>query len=433
MKPNPRRYWRFSVALGTGLTLSGLLPGFAVSAEPPPAQTAPAEVRMFTLADCLAFAHDHQPSIHAAAASLTAASTQLHALESLHAVPLVPGSRELPIRRQQATLGVCIAQAGLSQVEHDVDYAVTRTYLAVLYARAQLTVTQELVNRLEKYQLVGAAVKDPEARIKQRAAASQVVIYYQLARSRHEEAKNGVARALAALREAMGAGCDCNFDVPSENWFRVNGEPPFAQLQVCKDDIVGLALARRGEIEQTETLVNVHRLEVDAQGVNCLPTVRTFAAGADIHARPVPPAIEDANLYRPGALAPEMPTILVGSKCERQERAQNFADRAAAVAQKTHNLIALEAEEAYWRWAEGKGRIRETFQAAAAALVLQDPKVEQGLELEPVETIRNLVFAAQGRAAYNEALYQYLLALASLERVTAGGFCAGLSGGSNTH
>ena len=37
------------------------------------------------------------------------------------------------------------------------------------------------------------------------------------------------------------------------------------------------------------------------------------------------------------------------------------------------------------------------------------------------------VLASQARAQYNEFLYREILALADLERVTAGGFCAGLT------
>ena len=39
-----------------------------------------------------------------------------------------------------------------------------------------------------------------------------------------------------------------------------------------------------------------------------------------------------------------------------------------------------------------------------------------------------LVLAAQADSDYIEAAYQYILALAALERITAGGFCAGLTG-----
>ena len=105
------------------------------------------------------------------------------------------------------------------------------------YARAQLAVTQELVSRLEKYSsAVEAVVEDKEARIKERASAGQIVLYFRLARSRNEEAKNGVGRALAALREAMGAGPDCCFEVPNEDWFRVQpkGQPPnFGRVQIA--------------------------------------------------------------------------------------------------------------------------------------------------------------------------------------------------------
>ena len=35
--------------------------------------------------------------------------------------------------------------------------------------------------------------------------------------------------------------------------------------------------------------------------------------------------------------------------------------------------------------------------------------------------------AAQARSTHNEAAYQYILALAALERITAGGFVSGLT------
>jgi len=152
--------------------------------------------------------------------------------------------------------------------------------------------------------------------------------------------------------------------------------------------------------------------------------VRTFAAGSDIHARQVPPAFDDSfTTYRPGALAPEMPSVLVGKKCDRQERARLFADRAVAVADKARNLIALEAEEVFWRWAETRKRAAETYDSARAGLSLQGLKVE-----DRAEQVQNWVLAAQGQGNYNEALYQHLITLAALERVTAGGFCAGLGG-----
>lgn len=439
MSLKQRSRWRYSVGLGAGLLLSSWAPGVGVAAEPAPAPqpgpaaVAPAPLHVVTLDECLQYAYDHQPNLAAARASLASAETSFKALSSMHASPLVPGGRELPIRRQQASLGVCIAQAALVQAEYDAAYAVRRTYLAAQYANAQLAVTQDLITRLKKYNdAVEAVLDDKEARVKDRSAAGRIAIYYRLARSKNEEAKAGVERARAALREAMGAGPEVCFQISGEDWFRVTakGQPAWIGVDVCKGDIVSLALARRGEVGQTTNLSDVHRLEVDAQGKTCLiPTVRTFAAGSDIHSRPVPTGFDDGSaIYRPGALAPEMPTLLVGPKCDRQERAQNLTDRAGAVADKTSNLIALEAEDAYWRWSESRAKTADAYKAAEAALVLLDPELEKAFDTKE-DAVKNLVFAAQGRATYNEALYQYLVSLATLERVTAGGFTSGLGSG----
>jgi outer membrane protein TolC len=45
------------------------------------------------------------------------------------------------------------------------------------------------------------------------------------------------------------------------------------------------------------------------------------------------------------------------------------------------------------------------------------------------ELIRAQTLAVQAQAAYNEALYNHALALAALERITAGGFVPGFRHG----
>ena len=133
--------------------------------------------------------------------------------------------------------------------------------------------------------------------------------------------------------------------------------------------------------------------------------------------------------YRPGALAPEMPTTLVGRRGDRMERARNFGDRADAVVDKTRNLITLEATDAYLRWEETSRKVAATRRSATAGTRLanhtrEDFRADQKVKIEDVLT--NEVLAGQARSSANEALYQYLLSLAALQRVTAGGFHAGL-------
>ena len=80
-----------------------------------------------------------------------------------------------------------------------------------------------------------------------------------------------------------------------------------------RDEIVALALARRGEMVQVVTAAEVTDLEVAAQDKSFMPRVTTFAFGADIHAHPVPQGISN-NEYRPGATGLEMPPSLAGPR-----------------------------------------------------------------------------------------------------------------------
>ena len=74
--------------------------------------------------------------------------------------------------------------------------------------------------------------------------------------------------------------------------------------------------------------------EISAQEAVRLPNARTFAANSDIHAQPVPPGSFDEN-YSPGAVPPEMPTTISGSRADRMEQAHAYRTRAEAVLAKT--------------------------------------------------------------------------------------------------
>ena len=78
---------------------------------------------------------------------------------------------------------------------------------------------------------------------------------------------------------------------------------------------------RCGEMVQASVFAQVVCLEVEAQGTSVMQKMQTFAAGTDIHARQVPQGVHNTE-YRPGAVAPEMPTLLVGSKPERMQHAR---------------------------------------------------------------------------------------------------------------
>src|SRR5262249_36118080 len=149
-----------------------------------------------------------------------------------------------------------------------------------------------------------------------------------------------------------------------------------------------------------------------------------------VHERQVPQGVRN-NDYRPGAVPPAMPTMLVGSRAERVKQAQTLALRAEGVVEATRSLIALEAEDAFLRWEEASRQARESRQAADAGAKLADALSKDfisGLRVRVEEVVSARVLAAQARASFNEFRYREILALADLERVTAGAFCAGLVG-----
>jgi hypothetical protein len=127
-----------------------------------------------------------------------------------------------------------------------------------------------------------------------------------------------------------------------------------------------------------------------------------------------------------------MPVVITGSQRERVEQARLYATRAAAMAQKTRNLIALEAEQACLRWVESSRRLEKAEKAAEQAFKLYR-EVRQAFDPRRDRiTVKRLVetgfIQTQLAAQRNEARYQVLLALIAVERVTAAGVCVPLDG-----
>lgn len=425
------RWWRKPVCVLGGAALWFALPLAQASAQEqlpapkePPAEVKGLSIKTVTLPEALRLAMENQPNLAAARASLAAAATSKNCLDKLHVPPLFPGSKELPVRRKQACLGVAIAQANLTQIEFETAYAVTRTYYTAVYARAQQRVADDVVASLRFYQeRVSDAVKKGESREFTTNTVDKITVYLRLAEVKQVEAAQGVDRAQAALREAIGIGPYCCIKVADEKLAA-------PEVSLCCEEVVHQALSRRAEIVQANTALEVYNLEIDAQAANCLPGVtRTFAAGSDIHAKVIPPPIINGE-YRPGALLPEMPVSFAGKRCCRVERAKDFVGRATAVADKTRNLITLEAEDAYFKWLEFGQKVTQSRDGAIAGDRLakntrEDFRAEQKVKIDDVLT--NEVTAAQARSTHNEAVYNYILTLAGLERITAGGFQSGLT------
>jgi outer membrane protein TolC len=405
-----RAYISFFVVLGVATP--------AAHAEAPERFAAPAASEL-TLHDCLNLAFAQQPTLAAAQASLDAAEIGQGALKKMILARLI--ARDLPIRRQQASLGVTIASAGLLQAEWETRYAVTRNYYSFVYARQQERVVKSV---LEKLDVARDKAKffvdkgDPKTKVTQ-IDVDTLTVNIDFYKARQAEASVGIERALAALREAIGLSHDYPLAVVEQDL------PPLEEVP-GREELIELALSRRGEMMQASAAREVTALEVDAQGKSFMPTMKTFGAASDVHARPIPQGVANTE-YRPGAIGIEMPPFMVGRRRDRQDRVRAYEARASSVVEKTEILIALEADAAYLKWKEAALRVKALQKTTALAKKIGDNVNKRFIDTGNVpgdELIRARTLEDQAQAAYNEALYLHALALATLERVTAGGYLA---------
>lgn len=410
--------WRRHLFLGAALVVSGVTP--LVMADPPAAVAPPAPVPKFTLDECLAIGRAQQPSLQAAHASLAAAQAAQRGLNEIRFGAVL--SRELPVRRQQAALGVQAAAANLAQAERDVDCSVARMFYSVIYAREQQKLAESIVTRLKAVVANGETLLGKEGAPADLTVLSieKAKIFSAMAQSRADEAARGLGRATAGLREAMGVGQDLTFHV-------AEAKLPEPLAGVSKEQIISLAVSLRGEISQAESAACITNLEIAAQSKSLLVKRPTSAAGGDMHAKPIPTG-SFGDDYKPGAIGIDFPTLFVGPRSTRVQRASELAVRAGAVAEKARNLVALEAEDAYLKWEEAFSKIGKLRKAVAEADAIAR-KANSALESGILQSYRDVlelqVMAAQLQAQLNEALYHHAVALTELERVTAGGYPAG--------
>ena len=389
---------------------------------PAQSSSSPLPERPLRLVDCLAISEERQPSLLVARARLAASQSKLAALESLDG-PVVRLRHDLPIRRQQARLGIDAATADLARLETENRYVVTRAYLSVLYARAQRSVLDNLIDDL-KYlrERVRASVEKKDRPEWTVATVNLITLYLRRSEARRAEADRGIALSLAAVREALGVEPTVCLDIADE-------PIPQPTVQVCRTDILAAAVARRGEVIEAGLASEAAVLEIDVQAAKCRRRpVNTFAAAADLHANHVPQPIYGEE-FRPGGIPLAMPNVLSGPRAGRVETAQNFSAQAAAVAQKTRNLAILEAEEAYYLWEEWSQKTVLLREADTIATRLGRELHEQfrGSLKGLIETlVPESLLAAQTRTDYNEALFRRAIALAALERVSGGAFHSGL-------
>jgi outer membrane protein TolC len=424
------RTWVLAPVVGAVLLclVACLLAADEPAAPPPGAAPGSASpVQVFDLAECRRIALEKQPTLAAYRASLANAQARSQAVNDL----LVPDALkpDLPIRRKQAAMAIRIAQANLDQAEWNFQADVTRLYLTAVYSREQQRVADEALadkdhpRSLYYLQDLAATIVKTNARPDVKEWNVQHIgVLVDVVRGRREEAVQGYERALAALREAMGAEPCCCFALVDERLPESPSVPDCEQVQA-------LAAARRGELAQAIIAGDIVALEVQAQGASHHPQENTFAASSDIHANLIPPGVRDGE-YRPAGLGIEMPTTLAGPRAGRIEQASALHARAVAVVDKVHNLVVLDARDAYLRWKEAAQQAERYEAAARQARRVADrvrtdflPADKTGSRPNFDDLTNAALEATHLRVQANQARHQALLALSSLERATAGGFC----------
>lgn len=384
---------------------------------PPDEQT---PLPKLNIGECLRIALEKQPKLIGMQASLRSAQASLAGQQRPSFLVQFTGDHKY--RLQQAQRGVCAAEAELNQTVHDVTHAVALTYYSVVYAREQRKVARDAVEFVDFYrEQVEKILNDKKGGSKD---INQITLNRLVARLAEGQlllvrAEAGFERAKAGLREAMGVEPTFLFDPADEVL------PDFGKFEIKKEDVIGYARTHRGEVKMAELAVEVTRLEAYAQwAIRIRYRAETFAAGGDIHSRPLPYGNKDGE-YRPSALGPEMPTSLFGQRKERTQRAWELAFRSQAVLDNTRNLVTLEAEDAYVEYASaGQGmviakRLSDAGNKSKSILEAADgPKVSSATSLQ--QMLEAQEEAAKGRAAYNEAVYKRIAALANIERITAG-------------
>ncbi len=377
-----------------------------------------------TLGECIAIALERQPSLKAVKHSTEATEAGYKALTNFGTVGTII-SPDLEIRKQQAKRGLMATSAEYQKLHNEVVQDVTRLYYTAVYARQQRQLAENVVIRMEFLVEVGRKIlEDPKLDPKTLEGFNTIKLRMMEnglleAKKLYSTAAIGRQKALAGLREVMGVD-DRTFA------FRIKDDslPVMKQnVPLTKDRVVELALERRPELVLAAAGVDAFRLEVYAQGrIPFKRVVPTLASGADIHAKEIPHAVRTPTDYRPGGILPEMPTQLVGSKYDRVCRAMAFAQRAEAVYEKARNLILVEAEGTFFDFELASEKLTLSKQQFDLSKDLQQrARDAQDTTRAKDQLLQAEVVAAKAQSEYVQAVHDYLLALAALERVTAGG------------
>jgi outer membrane protein TolC len=413
--------------IGTSLVALSVTGGsLAQEKAPPPAavKVSAPSVQNFTLDEAINYALENQPTIHAAHASLNSSRIAKSVTDN-PLVGFMPGGN---LRRSQASMGLSAASANVQQVEMEIKNAVNRTYLGVIYARAQLLVAQNAVETLKAtHKVADQLVKSGDSKKVTQDDVDKLSIFVMLAESRIGEAQVGMDRAKAALREAMGLSHDAKFDIDqgsltrfydiAQEYTRTN------KVRLVCEKATDMATTYRPELAQASLFSDIVCLEAQAQSraICHFGYVKTFAASSDIHSKILPSQVINGE-YKPGPVGPEMPTFLVGNANQRGDRARALFDRSIAVSDKARGLVALEAEEGCARLNRAADQI-ELLKSAGQksdALYKKAEKNYRQDQLATADLLQAYVLDATNKSSLNEAYYQFGMTLAYLQRATAG-------------
>lgn len=371
-----------------------------------------------TVGECLAIGQERQPTIQAATASLAAAERGYVALLGLRPIAELL-SPDLPVRKQQSQRGLAAACAEVVKVRQENTYDICRLYFTYIYATQQEQTAADIVEQLESFydiakKFLELPVPDPKVKVNEFSLGDIDAVIAEV-RELREEASTGRKKAYFALKEAMAAPAGFEF-VPADR------ELPLMGGTVDQDTVVNFALTRRAELVQAAVLVDVTRLEVCAQSkLTRRIRANTFASGSDLHSRAIPVAVRNGE-YRPGAIAPEMPTEIVGSVADRVDRMTQHARVHEAAYAKVVGLVQLESINAFLNWEQAVRRVKDSREAHERAQALvEKARTAAQTKLEPDLLVRTESLASKAQARYVKAVHDQILALIALEKVTAGG------------
>jgi hypothetical protein len=376
-----------------------------------------------------------QPAIVAARTNLCIAQAKVESLAKIGGIANLV-RKDLEVRREQAQQGLIAAQAQLSVAAWEALYGVTRNYWSATFAQEQLNLAEQALDP-EKVgslrwlrKLINEIYQEAGRKDLREWSVTNIDVLIEAVQARKIEAEIGMKRATAAMREAMGVGCDYPIHIPTD------AQLPWIDISLCRADVLKATQERRGEITQAAIFKEVSTLEIQAQAKMHPWSLQgeTFAAGSDIHVLSVPMQLENGE-YRPGAVGPDMPGKLAGHRDDRVNQATLYAERACSVVEKTRQLLNLQAEDAYWKFEKATREIEANRKVVKVAEKAKNMIIEEFKPVAPLgahPNLDDLLLAALKSALFqfslNQARYERLLALTLLERVTAGGVNPGFDG-----